>query len=75
MAVFRGFQALRPTSEKASRVASLPYDVVSREEAYALGKTNPDSFLHVERAEIDCPKETDMYDEACTKKQKKIFRK
>ncbi len=57
MAVFRGFQALRPTSEKASRVASLPYDVVSREEAYALGKANPDSFLHVERAEIDCPKE------------------
>ena len=64
MAVFRGFQALRPTPEKASCVASLPYDVVSREEAYALGKSNPDSFLHVERAEIDCPKEMDMYDEA-----------
>ncbi|VYS76044.1 Uncharacterised protein [uncultured Blautia sp.] len=75
MAVFRGFQALRPTSEKASRVASLPYDVVSREEAYALGKANPDSFLHVERAEIDCPKEMDMYDEAVYKKAEENLQK
>ena len=75
MAVFRGFQALRPTSEKASRVASLPYDVVSREEAYALGKANPDSFLHVERAEIDCPKETDMYDECVYRKAEENLQK
>lgn len=75
MAVFRGFQALRPTPEKASRVASLPYDVVSREEAYALGKSNPDSFLHVERAEIDCPKEMDMYDEDVYKKAEENLQK
>lgn len=75
MAVFRGFQALRPTSEKASRVASLSYDVVSREEAYTLGKSNQDSFLHVERAEIDCPKETDMYDEAVYKKAEENLQK
>lgn len=75
MAVFRGFQALRPTPEKASRVASLPYDVVSREEAYALGKSNPDSFLHVERAEIDCPKEMDMYDEAVYRKAEENLQK
>lgn len=75
MAVFHGFQALRPTPEKASRVASLPYDVVSREEAYALGKSNPDSFLHVERAEIDCPKEMDMYDENVYKKAEENLQK
>lgn len=75
MAVFRGFQALRPTSEKAARVAALPYDVVSREEAYALGKSNPDSFLHVERAEIDCPKEMDMYDEAVYRKAEENLQK
>lgn len=75
MAVFRGFQALRPTPEKASCVASLPYDVVSREEAYALGKSNPDSFLHVERAEIDCPKEMDMYDEAVYRKAEENLQK
>ena len=75
MAVFRGFQALRPTPEKASCVASLPYDVVSRVEAYALGKSNPDSFLHVERAEIDCPKEMDMYDEAVYRKAEENLQK
>ena len=75
MAVFRGFQALRPTPEKASCVASLPYDVVSREEAYALGKSNPDSFLNVERAEIDCPKEMDMYDEAVYRKAEENLQK
>lgn len=75
MAVFRGFQALRPTPEKASCVASLPYDVVSREEAYALGKSNPDSFLHVERAEIDCPKEMDMYEEAVYRKAEENLQK
>ena len=75
MAVFHGFRALRPIPEKASRVASLPYDVVSREEAYTLGKTNQDSFLHVERAEIDCPKEMDMYDEAVYKKAEENLQK
>ena len=75
MAVFHGFRALRPIPEKASRVASLPYDVVSREEAYTLGKNNQDSFLHVERAEIDCPKEMDMYDEAVYKKAEENLQK
>ena len=43
MAVFRAFKALRPTEEKAAAVAALPYDVVNREEAAAIGKENPDS--------------------------------
>ena len=47
MAVFRAFKALRPTEGKAEAVAALPYDVVNREEAAAIGKENPDSFLHV----------------------------
>ena len=62
MAVFRAFKALRPTEEKAAAVAALPYDVVNREEAAAIGKENPDSFLHVDRAEMDLPAETDLYD-------------
>ena len=33
MAVFQAFRALRPIPEKASSVAALPYDVVTREEA------------------------------------------
>lgn len=53
MAVFRAFKAVRPVREKVAKVAALPYDVVEREEAEQIGKENPDSFLHVDRAEID----------------------
>ncbi|QDV44355.1 hypothetical protein Enr13x_42200 [Stieleria neptunia] len=55
------FRAVRPTAEKAARVASVPYDVVNREEAAALAEGNPDSFLHVVRPDIDLPAETDPY--------------
>ena len=62
MAVFNAFRALRPAPEKAAKVAALPYDVVDRQEAKAIGDKNPDSFLHVDRAEMDLPDETDLYD-------------
>lgn len=61
MAVFRSFKALRPVPEKAASVAALPYDVVNREEARAIGEKNPDSFLHVDRAEMDLSPEVDLY--------------
>jgi uncharacterized protein (DUF1015 family) len=47
------FAALRPTPKSASAVAAVPYDVVSSDEARALAKGNPLSFLHVSRPEID----------------------
>ena len=62
MAKFRAFRALRPAPEKAQAVAALPYDVVSREEARAIGEKNADSFLHVDRAEMDLDENTDLYD-------------
>lgn len=62
MAIFQAFCALRPVPDKAARVAALPYDVVTREEAKAIGDQNPDSFLHVDRAEMDLPENTDLYD-------------
>ena len=49
------FAALRPAPKYASRVAALPYDVMSTEEARELAKDNPYSFLHVDKAEIDFP--------------------
>jgi len=42
----------------------VPYDVVDREEAAALAEGNPYSLLHVDRAEIDLPPETDPYSDA-----------
>jgi uncharacterized protein (DUF1015 family) len=56
------FRALRPPPELAARVAAVPYDVVSREEAAALAEANPHSFLHVGRSDIDLPPDTDPYD-------------
>lgn len=64
MAQFRPFQAVRPTKDMAQKVAALPYDVMSSEEAYEIAKDNPYSFLHVDKAEIDLPKGTGLYDDA-----------
>ena len=62
MALVRPFRALRPVPEAAAAVAAVPYDVVSGAEARALAAGNPLSFLHVSRAEIDLPPDTDPYD-------------
>jgi uncharacterized protein (DUF1015 family) len=61
MAILAPFRALRPVPSAAARVAAVPYDVVSAGEAQALATGNPLSFLHVSRAEIDCPRGTHPY--------------
>jgi len=61
MAVIRPFRALRPAREAAAAVSSVPYDVVNTEEARQLASSNPLSFLHVTRSEIDLPSGTDPY--------------
>ena len=63
MAVFKPFMAVRPLPEYADRVAALPYDVMNSKEAAEMAKGNPLSFLHVDKAEIDLPEGTDIYDE------------
>ena len=63
MAVFKPFKALRPTNETADKVAALPYDVMNSAEAKAMTEGNPFSFLHVDKAEIDLPDDTYIYDE------------
>ncbi len=55
------FRALRPTPEVASRVAAVPYDVVTTDEARQLADGNPLSFLHVSRPELGLPSETNPY--------------
>jgi uncharacterized protein (DUF1015 family) len=64
MALIAPFKALRPTPESAAQVAAVPYDVINAEEAQALAAGNPLSFLHVSRAEIDLPAETNPYADA-----------
>ncbi len=70
MTVLRPFKALRPTAEAAAKVAAVPYDVISINEAKKLAAGNPLSFLHVTRSEIDLPDQTDPYaDEVYTRAQ------
>ncbi len=61
MASIHPFRALRPAPASAAAVSSVPYDVVSTEEARQLAAANPLSFLHVTRSEIDLPEGTDPY--------------
>jgi len=70
MAVIRPFKALRPTKEKAQLVASVPYDVVSREEAADFAEGNPLSYLHITRSEIDLPNVNDVYSKEIYQKAK-----
>lgn len=68
MSVIKPFKAIRPRSELVSRVASLPYDVITKEEAYQLAKGNPYSFFHINKAEIDLDSSINPYD-------KKVYEK
>ena len=61
MASLHPFRALRPAPSVAATVSSVPYDVVSTDEARQLAAGNPLSFLHVTRSEIDLPPGTDPY--------------
>jgi uncharacterized protein (DUF1015 family) len=64
MARLQPFRALRPRPDAAARVAAVPYDVVSTDEARALADGNPLSFLRVSRAEIELPPTADPYSDA-----------
>jgi uncharacterized protein (DUF1015 family) len=55
------FAAIRPAEGYANEVAAPPYDVLSSEEARVMAVGKPNSFLHVSKAEIDLPAETDPY--------------
>lgn len=55
MAFIKPFKALRPKKNLADKVAALPYDVMSTEEAMEMAAGNSCSFLHISRPEIDLP--------------------
>lgn len=71
MAVVRPFKGIRPKIELVEKVASLPYDVMNREEAKEMAKGNKESFLHVVRAEIDVDDSVSQYDESVYKTARK----
>ena len=70
MALIRPFKALRPTKENASKVASVPYDVVNRQEAKESAGNNPLNYLRVTRSEIELPDNVDAYSKEVYQKAK-----
>ena len=75
MAIIKAFKALRPVQDLASKIAALPYDVMNSEEAREMVKGNEYSFLHVDRAEINLPKETNIYDKVVYEKARDVLDK
>ncbi len=61
MADIKPFKAYRPAQEKASKIAALPYDVYSSDEARVIVEKNPDSFLAIDRPETFFEPGHDMY--------------
>lgn len=68
MATIRPFKGFRPKPELCSKIAALPYDVMTSKEARKMVKGNPLSFLHVDRAEIDLPEDIGIYSDQVYKK-------
>lgn len=75
MATLKPFKGIRPVKDKAHLIASLPYDVLTKEEARALAKDNPYSFLHVTKPEIDLPDTVDQYAPEVYQKGKENYEK
>ena len=61
MATIKPFAALRPKPELASQICELPYDVMSSDEARGFAASNPLSFFHASKPEVDLPPGTDVH--------------
>lgn len=61
MADIRPFCAIRPAKGMEEKIAALPYDVYSSEEAREAAKDRPNSFLYIDRPEINFEPGHDMY--------------
>jgi len=68
------FRGLRPREDLAAKIPSLPYDVVDSNEARALARGDPYSFLHVVKAEIDLDPAIDPADPRVYAKARENFR-
>ncbi len=73
MARIRPFRCIRPKSSLASRIAALPYDVYSRQEAKEEISSESLSFLRIDRPETNFDDEVDTYDERCYQKASEIL--
>lgn len=73
MADIKPFRAVRPKTEYAADVASLPYDVFSEKEARQIVKENPHTFLKISRPETAFAEGCDIYADEVYKKAKNLL--
>jgi uncharacterized protein (DUF1015 family) len=73
--LIRPFAGLRPVPERAEDVVAPPYDVLNSAEARERAAGRPWSFLHISKAEIDLPEDTDPYDPAVYAKSAENLKK
>ncbi len=67
------FQALRPREDLAEKIAALPYDVYSRQEARAVVEGDDYTFLRIDRPETQFPEDYDMYAPEVYEKAKEML--
>jgi len=75
MAILKAFRGIRPVGNLAAKIASPPYDVLNRSEAFEEAEGNPLSFLHVIKPEIDLPLSIDEHAPEVYHKGSTNFRK
>ena len=63
MSIVKPFRGLRPKPEYAREVASPPYDVLNAQEARHIVERNPNSFLRVNKAELEFDDNVNSYAE------------
>lgn len=73
MAIVKPFKGLRPPKNISKDLACLPYDVMNSDEAAQMAEGKDCSLLHITRAEIDCPKGTDVHSEEVYEKSVSNF--
>ncbi|MBO4371785.1 MAG: DUF1015 domain-containing protein [Bacteroidales bacterium] len=75
MSTVKPFRGLRPAKDIAQKLSCLPYDVMNAQEAAKMAEGNPQSFLHITRAEIDLPADVDPHSKVVYEKSVENFRK
>lgn len=69
------FRAVRPRTDLIDKIAALPYDVYSREEAREKVKDDDYTFLRIDRPETQFPEDYDMYAPEVYEKAKELLTK
>ncbi len=69
------FKAIRPRTDLIEKIAALPYDVYSREEAREKVKDDTYTFLRIDRPETQFPEDYDMYAPEVYEKAKELLTK